>query len=627
MTERTTGRALLTSLVLALLTLALYARTAAPGLLPGDAGEFQMAAWLGGLAHPTGYPLYLLLGWLWTHLLPIGDPAYRLNLFSAFWAAATVGLLVLLLRRVGRRLDGRATPWPLAIAAALAITFAVTPTFWSQATRAEVYALNAFFVTLILWLCLSPSGRPRGAWCALVFGLSLTHHRTMALFLPAMLAYFLLTGTRPPLTRRRFTGLITLAALPQLLYLYIPLRAAQTPYLHLTLAPGRDLTLYANTLPDFLAMISGSVFRGSLGTAAQGLGRVSLAFRFLNDQFTPLGIAVGLLGIAVLVGRRDWALLALTGLGFLAVVGFGLIYFIGDISDLFVPAYLVWTIWMAVGLNALAVSLRSRVVIGLVIVLALLPVYLLWTGFPQRDQSGDRRARERWEAILAQPVADNAILVSNDRNEMVPLWYLQNVEGRRPDILGLFPLITPDPQYANVVRLLDSLLDAGRPLLLIKPMPGLEIKYRLMPAGERLVEVLGPRTDDGRLLLLDLSLNEAMTLRGYAVRPHDLRAGATLTMTLVWEPQASLAVDYASYVHLLAGDGQTIAQSDHQPGGVFYPTTLWQPREYLWDDHVLALPAKLPTGPYELRAGLYHLATMERLGREIVIGQVSAQSH
>ena len=53
---------------------ALYLRTLAPGVLGGDSGEFQFAAWLGGFAHPTGYPLYLLLGYLWTHLLPLPMP-------------------------------------------------------------------------------------------------------------------------------------------------------------------------------------------------------------------------------------------------------------------------------------------------------------------------------------------------------------------------------------------------------------------------------------------------------------------------------------------------------------------------------------------------------------------------
>ncbi len=86
----------------ALLAFLLYLRTLAPGLLGGDSGEFQFAAWLGGFAHPTGYPLYLLLGWLWTHLLPLHDPAWRMNAFSALWGGVATGLVYLLALRMLR---------------------------------------------------------------------------------------------------------------------------------------------------------------------------------------------------------------------------------------------------------------------------------------------------------------------------------------------------------------------------------------------------------------------------------------------------------------------------------------------------------------------------------------------
>jgi len=139
--------------IVALLAFALYLRTLAPGLLGGDSGEFQFAAWLGGFVHPTGYPLYLLLGWLWTHLLPLGDPAWRMNAFSAAWGALAVGLLYLLARQViGVAARGRlpllAVRLPALLAAA---TFAVSPTFWSQAVVAEVYTLNAALIVAFLF--------------------------------------------------------------------------------------------------------------------------------------------------------------------------------------------------------------------------------------------------------------------------------------------------------------------------------------------------------------------------------------------------------------------------------------------------------------------------------------------
>jgi hypothetical protein len=56
------------ALVLAAVVVGLLIRSTPLDLLPGDAGEFQFAAWNFGLAHATGYPLYLLLGGAWQHL-------------------------------------------------------------------------------------------------------------------------------------------------------------------------------------------------------------------------------------------------------------------------------------------------------------------------------------------------------------------------------------------------------------------------------------------------------------------------------------------------------------------------------------------------------------------------------
>ncbi len=89
------------AILLGAVALATYLRTLAPGLLPGDSGEFQVAAWQLGLAHATGYPFYLLLGWLWQHSLAgLGaDPAWALNALSALAAATGVSLLYLVMAR------------------------------------------------------------------------------------------------------------------------------------------------------------------------------------------------------------------------------------------------------------------------------------------------------------------------------------------------------------------------------------------------------------------------------------------------------------------------------------------------------------------------------------------------
>src|SRR5215210_6603548 len=86
--------------LLFLLFLALYVRTAAPSVLSGDSAEFQMAAPLLGVPHPTTYPLYVLLGKLATLVIPFGDLAWRVTIVSSICAALAVALFYAMIRRL-----------------------------------------------------------------------------------------------------------------------------------------------------------------------------------------------------------------------------------------------------------------------------------------------------------------------------------------------------------------------------------------------------------------------------------------------------------------------------------------------------------------------------------------------
>src|SRR4051812_42753987 len=177
------------SVLLAVGALALYVRTLAPTLLLGDGAEFQTLAATLGMAHPTGYPIYLILGKLFTWL-PIGSVAYRVNLLSACAAALAVALLYLLGRRLGIR-GSAALVGPLALG--------VCNLFWWHAVIAEVYTLGAAFIAGILLLLFT--WRHTGDWrwllaAGLLGGLSLGVHTTIMLAAPAVLIYLLVTACR-----------------------------------------------------------------------------------------------------------------------------------------------------------------------------------------------------------------------------------------------------------------------------------------------------------------------------------------------------------------------------------------------------------------------------------------------
>ncbi len=255
-----------------------YVKTLAPTVSFFDSGELIAAAYTLGVAHPPGYPLYVLLGWLFSRL-PVGNVAWRLNLMSAFFATfaslmvyyITYGIIAQSRRdRAGSlpsspisnpqpannhsqqqrkaRPDPERMLHPVAAMIA-ALTFGFSMTHWQHALIAEVYTLNAFLAGLIMLLLFtwrsynversssgmfSPLRSPLQHSCllylaALIFGLGFGNHQTLSLLCFA--ACFLVLMTAPRVMRHIKTLLLIVVflAFGLSIYLLVPLRAAQNP--------------------------------------------------------------------------------------------------------------------------------------------------------------------------------------------------------------------------------------------------------------------------------------------------------------------------------------------------------------------------------------------------------------
>ena len=151
---------LLSGLVAGLVALAVYAWTTAPNVTLLDSGEFMVAAQHFGVPHPTGYPLWTLLAWLF-QLLPLGNAAWEINLFSGVCGGLAVGLTTALIRSSLRWLmEEELGRWPglgTLISITCGLLFAFSFSMWSQATIAEVYTLHALLIgaylaVLYVWL-------------------------------------------------------------------------------------------------------------------------------------------------------------------------------------------------------------------------------------------------------------------------------------------------------------------------------------------------------------------------------------------------------------------------------------------------------------------------------------------
>jgi hypothetical protein len=695
-----TGGDALSVLALGLGAFLLYLRTLAPSVtgVYEDTLEFQVVCSELGIAHPTGYPLYTLLGKLFT-FLPFGDLARRVNLLSAVCAALTVPLVYLLARQLAMGdHEGRTYKPRRGAALGAAAAFAVTPAFWSQAVVAEVYALNALFVALALYLTLrvgqterregrhserseesptlprrffGPAGlrmtmEPALGALAFVLGLSLTHHRTIVLLFPAVAVYLGLvwyqarrqTVQAGPVKAHRLRHTLLLAGklalfflLPLLLYLYLPLR-------------GRVISSldgsYQNTLAGFVGWVSGRAYTAFLtanpmAQAPRGLGLVLDLWR---QQFGWLGLALGALGLVAMLlrQRRGFVLVVL---GFLAYVAFALVYKVADVEVFFIPAFMLFALWIGAGLDVfwqVAAGLRQRYnhlasratsyalsAAGYALAIAL-PAVLLLTNLPLLDRSEDWAAHDYGRDVLRQPLPIGATLVGI-RGEMTLLRYFQHTEGLRPDLV----LVAADQDEQRRAAVAAH-LSAGNPVYLTRPLPGAERSYALAAQGPLIGVRPSPNTSEpspqhprslrfaGQIALLGYDLetkgwtlgteasstqNRARTARGRvelnAVEPvtPTVEANAKLRVTLYWRALPPLAKDYKVSLRLVSAAGRLVAQQDATPVHDAYPTSAWRPGEIVTDVYDLSLPLGTPPGDYRLVVGWYVAETLQTLSPEV----------
>ncbi len=413
------------------LPLFVYLLTMAPTITwahdGADGGDLITAAYTLGVPHPSGYPTYCLLGWLFAHL-PLKNVAWRLNLMSAVGAAlAALGLCATILEWQGVKEEENKSALVAGLGAAWGIAF--MPALWSQALIAEVYAVNAAFVALVLWLALRVrrSSAPPVV-LGLVWGLSLGVHLTCVALLPVVV-WALAARWRG----RPFLG----AVLPWLLgtvlglcvYIYLPLRAGQ----------GAITWGNPRTLEGWWWMVSGALYRRYVLALPLGavLARLFALARRLVLGFSPVGVALGVVGIDSLRRRRSDLLLA-SGLSWLLYVVYAIGYDTTDSYVYLIPAFMIYAFWLGEGLTESLRWLHSHrgrwqgLVLGacLACVGSLSALVLNYRGM---DVHQDSIARD-FGAEVMSAAPERAVLLSAQDAHTFTLWYFQHVLGRRSDV-------------------------------------------------------------------------------------------------------------------------------------------------------------------------------------------------
>jgi hypothetical protein len=451
----------------------LYTLTLAPTVTLVDSGELIVAARGLGVAHPPGFPLWVVLAHL-ASLLPFGNIAERINFSSALFGALACTMQTLVVaelmitashvatkkrtkksaqqsRKYEDLTGGGLLIFPPAAGAGLLMAF--SRTLWSYATITEVYALNALLILIVFFLMLrwrrrvvESHGDPNNqvtthdGWlyaAAFVFGLAMgVHHVTVALTLPAVAVVVYRTQGIRFFTSRRllYAALISLSALVAV-YAYLPLAASRSPVMN-----------WGNprSLQEIWWHITGRQYRVffSFSPTAMGAQFVEfcrMALREFGFPWLPLAPFLALAGFGSAY-KRDRTSFGFLLLIVIADLGYCLSYEIAEDKDAYyLPAFISIAIAAGFGIQWLIKVARARSgPVGRSYFVGATAIVLTSTmAFAANWQFNNRRdyfIADDYVENLFRTIAADGLLLTQDWQVVSPMFYAQEIEQRRRDV-------------------------------------------------------------------------------------------------------------------------------------------------------------------------------------------------
>ncbi len=659
----------LISLMLFLGGLRAYTMTLAPSVLDGDAALFQYIPYVLGVTYPTGYPIYILLAKLWLWLFPFGEIAWRMNLFSALCGSLALPIIYAVARHLFQH---------RLAALSSVLLYATLPTYWRWATEAKIYTLNILLFSSVLWLAVanfdqslsneSFPGNAKHSWRnrtlawitahryklgAFCLGLQIGVHSTTLLLIPGLILLFYLQWRRERLAHGLSLSLkavlspilqaIPFFLLPAVSYLYIPLRAEM-----LLTQLGREEAIARGLLADFyhsgwsgwLRYFSAADFTGGVVTnwskVPEQLWTVYLT-KLLPLDFTWGIILGGIIGFISLFGRatlrqRAWPLTLIYALP----IPFVLTYGQGEQSAFLLTSNLVFSLFVGACVMTLPylaetylgprqwLQLGSYLILGLF--LMRIVVQKTQANIHWLTNKWDRAAYTYWQDVLHHPLAEKGTIMAT-WGDLTSMWYMQHVEGLRPDLWGLYP---PTENLAQTWLVEGNRLYIGGPTL-DTWQQGVEKRYAVVPWG-RLV-LLAPKETDTHALLRPLQqesqarFGQQLQVLGYEFQDK-VKDGDQLNVTINWFALADLPPKTYYSLRLVEGD-RIVAQKDDLLHSGWFPLDYIPANQPFIGYYQVPILAGTWPNTYHLQLAIYHHKRQEwplENGASLLdLGQVAVQ--
>ena len=424
------------ALVASLMAFVVYLSTVCPGVAFTDSGELAAVAVAMGIAHPTGYPLFTLLGRCAVMVCAGAEEVQTLNRLAAFFTASAVGVFYVLVRLLLSTVHRTAVlPENSAkvISFVSALCFGFGSTIWSQSTAVEVYSLHLLLIVIVMVAFLRGIAEEivRVRWlafCAFMLGLSFGNHMTTVLLVPGFI-YLYFNRLRFGRQSVAVLGMIApFVVLGLSVYLFLSVRSNASPALDWG---------HPATLERFLWHVSGKQYRvwmfSGIDVMQKQFARYVAGF---SGDFHWILLPFLIAGIVWLF-RRNARVLIFLSLHIVATIFYATNYDIFDIESYFLLAVVSLGIILSFGIGSAVEWLaRRRIplrIAGMILILALPAVQAL-SHRSAVDESRNRVAEEYTLQVLSRLPANAVVLSAQWDYFISPALYFQGVLRMRPDV-------------------------------------------------------------------------------------------------------------------------------------------------------------------------------------------------
>ena len=474
------------SVLLSIAVLIVYFITLAPSVVQIDAGELAAVQITFGIAHPTGYPLFTILGYLFS-LTPLPfTKIYQMNLLAAIYCSAAVGFFVQTIKLVLDNLEkfnlkksvefkklkkkGRNEKANIGIAKTeqkeipeiiklftagfSGLILAFSKTFWFQSTSVEVYSLHLLLICTIIFVLLKAylqneeqQNILHNYWFILAIALALgfSNHMTTLLILPAIAyLFFSKFGFNKASIKKMFIMIALFLPVLAIIYSYLPICGSQQPKLNW----GNPIDM-----ERILRHISGKQYQvwlfSSMDAAKKQLGYF---FPSLTSEFNIALIPI-IIGVLFSYSYRKKLFVFLI-IVFASTVLYSINYDIVDIDSYFLLAHISLAFFSAFGIIKIHSVLKLSNHKNLIVIITSLILTLIFASFNFKkvDQS-NTQIFENYTKSLLNSMDKKSIVLSYQWDFFISAsYYFQNVEGFRKDVIVIDKELLRRSWYYNQLK-------------------------------------------------------------------------------------------------------------------------------------------------------------------------------